>query len=369
MIAAILERFRDWRDRRAVFRELRREKRRASPYESQEQARLINQIQNAAFREDRDAALVAWNALYALAPDIAITSTEAVRAMIWLKHFQQVEAALIEAQERFPRQADLARLYAESAQHQGKWEIACERWAEVRRLYPAVGGGYTFGAGALSVLGHFEEAEKLLEYWTKIDPTDIVGASEYAKVAEQIGNLPAALERWRRMQELIHDVTAWIGEAQILRKLDRKDDAIAVLERARWKFDSSPLPTMELCLIVQAEGNHEETLRQWQRFRDHFPASTAGYVFAAWVLRDLQRHDEAEAILRLYIDRDLTEPEPAIEYARLAHGRQEWEEAARRWKSVREKFPDCREAYEWGAAALDNLGEPEKASELRSSAP
>ncbi len=369
MMSTILERFREWRDRRAVFRDMRREKRRAAPYESQEQARLISQIQNAAFREDRDAALVAWNALYALAPDIAITSTEAIRAMMWLKHFQQVDAALIEAQERFPRQAELARLYAESAQHQGQWEVACERWAEVRRLYPAVGGGYTFGAGALCVLGHFEEAEKLLEYWTKIDPTDIVGASEYAKVAEQLGKLPAALDRWRRMQELIHDVTAWVGEAKILLKLDRREEAVAVLERARWKFEASPLPSMELCLIVQAEGNHEETLRQWHKFRDHFPASPAGYIFAAWILRDLQRHDEAEAILRLYIDRDLSEPEPAIEYALLAHGRKEWEEAARRWKNVREKFPERREAYQWGADALDKLGEPDKASELRTLAP
>jgi len=368
MISALLERFRDWRDRRAVFRELRKEKREAAPYESQDQARLIRNILDAAFREDPDAALSAWNALYALAPHIAITSGESLRAMIWMKHFKQVDAALVEAQERYPRQAELARLYAESAQHQGKWEVACERWAEVRRLYPAIDAGYTFGATALRVLGRYQEAEKHLEYWTKIDPTDIVGASEYAKVAEELGNLPVAIERWRKMQESVHHVMSWIGEAKILVKLGRKDEAIAVLERARWKFESSPLPVMELCLIVQSEGNHEETLRQWQRFRDHFPASPAGYVYAASVLCDLGRDDEAEAILLTYINRDLAESEPAVEYARIAHRRRDWPEAARRWAVVRARYPDRREGCEWGAEALDNLGDHDKATELRAAA-
>ena len=369
MIAALLDRFQEWRDRQSAFREIRRQNVEAEPFEGQEQGRLIGLIKSAAFRGHAEDGLAAYNALLARAPDVATTSAVVMRSMMELKHFSVADAGLVYAQRKFPGHAELARLYAELAQVQGHWDVACERWAIIRKQYPEIGGAYTIGAIALGVVGRYEEANQLLDYWVKRDPDDVVGALEYAKVAENLGDLPLAAERWRRMQNLFHDVAAWIGEAKILSKLGHEEVALKVLETAQWKFQSSPLPMNEIALIVQSRGDDEESLRYWAKVRDHFPSSFTAYVLAAWILRDLGRSDDAEAMLLTFINRDLEAPEPALEYAMMAHGRSDWEEAARRWAFVRNRYPERTEGYTWGADAMAAVGDHDAASEIRAKGP
>ena len=364
MIAALLDRLHEWWDSRSALRELKRQKSIDAPYEGQEIGKIINRIKFAAFRDAEQEGLVAYNDLKMRAPDLAITSNNVLRALMHLKHFAVADAALTEGQQKFPGNEELTRLYAELAQRQGQWEVAAERWGNVRAKHPGNGGGYTFGAMALAQLGRFAEADKLLAHRTRISSDDAVAAIEYARMAERMDDVPTAIERWRAAQDRIHDVQVFVGEAKCLAKLGRDEEALAVLEKARWRFQASPLPIVEMTLLVQGRGDDEETLRQWARVRSHFPAAPQGYVFAAWLLRKLGRIEEGEEILARYVERDLGDSEPTVEYARFAHGR-DWPEACRRWAIVRDKFPERKEGYTWGADALDAIGAHEEATAIR----
>ena len=364
MFAALIERFHEWRDRRSAFRELRIQKSIDAPYEGFEVGTILNRVKTGAFREHVPDTLAAWNELRARAPDLAITSASAIRALMHIKQYELVETALTEAQEKFSGSETLMALYAELAQRQGRWEDANARWTALRQSFPGFGGAYTFGGMALSQLGRYDEASKLLENWVHRRPDDIVGATEYARVAELQGDLNTAAERWRRMQQHIHDVQGWIGEAKALAALGREEDAIKVLESARWRFQGSARPMVEMTLLAQAHCSPEEALLQWARVREHFPAAPDGYTHPACLLRSLDRIEEAEAILQRYVDRDLGESEPVVEFARFAHGR-DWPEACRRWAIVRERFPDRKEGFTWGADALDAAGDHEQAAAIR----
>ncbi len=364
MIAKFMDRVHEWWDSRSALRELKRQKSMDAPYEAQEVGKMINRVTFAAFRDAADDGLIAYNELRMRAADIAITSANVLRALMHLKHYDTADAALVEAQAKFPGNEQLIRLHAELAQRQGRWDVAAERWALIRAQFPGNSGGYTFGAGALAQLGRYAEADNLLAQWIGKSSDDSMARALYAKTAEQMGDLPAAIERWRTMQAHVHDVQAWIGEAKCLAQLNRTDEAMTVLERARWLFQSSPLPIVEITLLVQEKGDDEETLRQWARVRSHFPAAPQAYIFAAWLLRKLDRLEEAEAILLRYVERDMGQPEPTVEYARFAHGR-DWPEACRRWAIVRDKFPERHEGYTLGADALDAIGAHEEAATVR----
>jgi tetratricopeptide (TPR) repeat protein len=364
MLSGLLERFNDWRDRRLAFRDLRRQKSKDAPYEEQELGKLVNRIKVAAFCDRPEEGLAAWNALRARAPDLAITSTTAIRSMIHLKYYELVDTALAEAQTKFPGVESLAYMHAELSNRMSRWEEACLRWTLFRKRFPANSGGYTLGAIALGQLERYEEAGKLLESRVKTAPDDGMAAVEYARTAERLGNLPMAIERWKCMQDKIHDVTAWIGEAKLLVQLGKSEEALAVLGKARWKFQSSPLPSVEITLINQDRVGEEETLRQWEAIRNYFPAAPQAYIVAAWQLRNLGRLEEAEGILLRYVERDLGDSEPTVEYARFAHGRN-WQESCRRWAIVRDKFPERAEGYILGADALDAVGQQEAAAALR----
>ena len=368
MFAALIERFQDWRERSSAFRELRRQKSNDAPYEAGQLGAIIIRIKTAAFQERVPEALAAWNELRARAPDLAITSATVLRSLGHLKQFDLVESSLAEALTKYPGSIELMQLYAESAHSQGRWEDANHRWGEIRKHSPGTGGGYTFGAIALSQLGHLQDADTLLDHWTTKAPDDIVGATAFAQNAENLGNLPVAIDRWRRMQLHINDVEAWMGEARGLRNLGCVDDAIRILEKARWRFQASPRPSVELALIEQGHCSVEQALERWSMLRRQFPASPAVYVHAAWLLRDLNRRDEAEAILLRYMDRDIADSGPFMEYALLAHGR-DWPEACRRWALVRERFPDDPVGYKWGADALDAADEHEQAMAVRAMKP
>ena len=368
MMSALLERFHEWRDRRSALKDLRRQISIDAPYEGMEIGKIIGRIKFAAYRDHQPDGLAAWHDLRTRAPDLAITSTNVLRSLLDLRQFDLVEQSLEEAMRKYPGQAELAHLYAELAQRQGQWDKAAERWAYLRQHHPGLGGSYSFGSIALMQLERYDEADRMLEARTKAMPDDIVAGTAYARVAEAKGDFEEAILRWRRMQETIFNVDGWIGEAKVLSQLGRVDEAMEVLKAAAWKFATSPLPHVERAWIIQKQGDLEASLREWAVVRERYPHAGVAYTAAAWLLRDNNRRDEAEALLLRYVERQASDPEPTLEYARFAHGR-DWPEACRRWALVRDRYPERKEGYTWGADALDANNQPEEAAAVRALTP
>ena len=106
---------------------------------------------------------------------------------------------------------------------------------------------------------------------------------------------------------------------------------------------------------AEAQKDWPQALSRWTLARRSFPDQPAGHIGAAVALRELGRHDEAEAVIGEALERFPNDPGPRVGWAALAHGRRDWAAAAQRWESVRAIFPAEAVAYVLGIAALRAL--------------
>jgi predicted Zn-dependent protease len=91
------------------------------------------------------------------------------------------------------------------------------------------------------------------------------------------------------------------------------------------------------------------------------PENPAGYASGGAALHALGREDQAEQLLVFAQDRFPESAETAIQYAWVAHHRHDWDEAARRWRAVRARFPDNGWGYAAGGRALLEAGDVDAA--------
>jgi len=106
---------------------------------------------------------------------------------------------------------------------------------------------------------------------------------------------------------------------------------------------------------AQNAGKLDDALACWWRVKEAFPGDPRGYSGCGAVLRQLQRLDEAEAILTEGILRFPNDEKAAAMRAWVAHSRGDWEEANRRWTNLRRSHPDCFDGYFGGGAVLKAL--------------
>jgi len=124
---------------------------------------------------------------------------------------------------------------------------------------------------------------------------------------------------------------------------------------------SSPSPaelaerTFAFAREAEARRDWAQALSRWTLARNSFPDHSTGYIGGAVALRELGRFDEAETLLRDAMARFPNDPGPAIGWAALSHGRQDWAAAAERWARLRAEFPQQAVGYALGAAALRAL--------------
>jgi tetratricopeptide (TPR) repeat protein len=105
------------------------------------------------------------------------------------------------------------------------------------------------------------------------------------------------------------------------------------------RFPKQPHYLEGYALVAERQRNFDEASRRWAIVRKKFPHSKLGYVNAVGCLRELNRLDEAEALLRQamrLLPDDIT---VLFEYCRIAEARADWEEAHRRWNSLRSRHP------------------------------
>ena len=368
-LRSMLDGLRDWRERRRAFGELRKLRAADVPYDFADTGAILQNMTNASIREDTVATMQAWELLNRRAPDLAITSGKAMRALFAVKQADVAEAALTRALERFADDFDVAQLYAEAAIYRGDFEESARRWTTVLQRFPRLHRAYVLKARCLIRIGRLDEAEGLLLHAQKMDTPDEGAATDFAGIASQRKDWEEALRRWDDVRKEFPVVEAWIGFATAQRELGRREDAIETLNLARGKFLNSHRPSVELAWMAHNAKDWPEALRQWQAVRESFPRLATGYIAGAWALREAGQLEEAEAVLGIganLLDQDAG---PAVDYARYAHRRGDWPEAIRRWAMVRERFPAEKSGYTEGADTLEAAGDHAAASAVRAAAP
>lgn len=358
---------RNWRDRRVALKELQGIQREEEPYSAFETQRLLDLLQEAVTREDPAFGIRCWNQLNVLNRDVATTSGRAIDPLIGLGLHDMAEQASRSGMEKFPADAVAAENFANAAQHRGDLEEAVTRWARVRQKFPDRLRGYRQGGECLRWLNRTDEADTLLAEAVSKYPQDYDTAAAYAGAAEHAGKWEEALTRWTRARSAFANAIPWVQSAVCLQRLFRHTEAEELLLKASTLYVGNQSILTNLAGLARHRRDWPEALRRWALVRDLFPRATMGYLGAAWTYEDMGMIVEADAMMTDGIDRNEEDAGLAIEYARAAHARADWEEAIRRWAIVRERFPNRHEGYDGGAAALRGIGRVDEAEQIATS--
>ncbi len=217
--------------------------------------------------------------------------------------------------------------------------------------------------------GRFDEADGLLTEAIERFPDEPRPRFDWALLPHFRLDWTEAVRRSEIVRAEFPDApAAHVLGAIVLRELDRLDDAENLLAAARERFPDDLRLANESAWLATHRRDWLEALRRWDLVRGQFPDWPGGYTGVAMIQRELRWFGEAEATLAEAVERFPAEPEPYIDYARVAEARGDWPAATLRWELVRESFPDRAAGYVGGAAALRELGRADEAEALTAEA-
>ena len=312
-----------------------------------------------------DAALRVFALLRDQYPDALIVTFQASRMLCDAGRWDDAEAWLSEAIERFPGNLGLASEYARSAQRRHDFSEAARRWQTVCDEFPDNPTGFIGLVSVLRESEQFAAAESVVTTALEQFP-DLPGLQvEHGLVAFARRDWATAAERWEILRTSQPEQRlGYLLGAQSLRNCGKMDEADALLAAGIEHFPDAAEMPVEFARMAHARRDWASAVDRWETARERFPDQIACYTGEALALRELGRFDEAEALLDAAVTRFPDQPGPRIEFAGLAQHRRDWQEAARRWAAVREFSPDSPIGYQAGATALRLAGLTEEAETL-----
>jgi tetratricopeptide (TPR) repeat protein len=245
----------------------------------------------------------------------------------------------------------------EAARRELKFALVEERAAALRQQFPDLRAGYRTGAEALRELGRLDEAAALLQdAGTRFfgEPWLLV---ELATLAARRGDWQEATE-WaaalRRDFPAIPD--GYRLELGRLRRLNRFDDAAALLAAAEKPCAGEDWLLIEAALLAEARGDHDTAAAVWRRHREAAPASRAGYVGGIRSSLAAGRVGMAAAIAAEAEPRFGGTPWLTLQAARIADLKGDLREAERRWAAARRAAPADEATWQGHLDVLTRAG-------------
>jgi tetratricopeptide (TPR) repeat protein len=272
------------------------------------------------------------------------------------------DAVLTGARGQFPDDADIATEHALTVHYHRDWAEAARRWEYLRERFPDRAIGYTLGAETLLELKLADAAETLLAEAQRRFPDVPDVAMRYSAIARHRGDKAEAFRRSENtLTRFPNHAAAYVEGAIGLREAGRDGEAETLLLEARRRFPDNAGPVIELAFIAQDRSDWAAAVEGWEDVRRMAPYHPVGYVAASHALRATGRPDEAEALLgeaTALLPNDLN---AAVEFARIAHQRDDWAEAGQRWRHVTTRFPQAAEGPAGEADVFRHTGRPGEA--------
>jgi tetratricopeptide (TPR) repeat protein len=277
----------------------------------------------------------------------------------------ETEELLADAPERFPNHLPILSIWVSlpRALSDNREAVRRSRWLLDR--FPNDPGAYTHMARALLAANQAEEARSILERARRQFPGDAGLEESYGELLIHGHNWVGAAQHWKSVREGRSSyLGAYINETRALRELGRFEDAESLAAEAGDRFPNDPAPVVELAMIAHIRRDLMTAISRWRQLRERFPREIVGYTMGSLDLFNLNRDDEAEALVHDAIERFPDSAELPIEYARLAERRRRWATAIERWEQVRNRLPDRIEGYIGSALALISDGRYDEADSL-----
>ena len=170
----------------------------------------------------------------------------------------------------------------------------------------------------LQRVSFISQAEMLFQALAQYYPSVGAGAVGLAHVAMERKSWARALRRWSDVmaaypnQNQAYFLTA---RARVLSELERKAEAIAILDGVVRDFANLPFGYTALAQLAMRQGQWSEALERWDDVLARFPqhdSNVFSKIGRAVTLLELARYAEAEASLR-----EVIQAEPWIVWARL----------------------------------------------------
>src|ERR1700693_4312859 len=245
-------------------------------------------------RRDWSEAARRWEALRKRFPDDALAFVLGGVAARQLGEFDDAEALLSIARERYPIDAGAATEYAWLATQRRDWPQALERWEVVRDLLPDQPGGYLGIGRILRETGQFAEAEAVVSGAIDRFPGEPSPLIEYAVIADARGDWEQSNERWNAMRAALPQFAVGVPSgARALRQLGRTEEADALLVEGIARFPEDPAIGSEYAWLAQTAREWHQAVSRWEEMRAHHPDLPVGYSVGGAALREPGRLAEA----------------------------------------------------------------------------
>jgi tetratricopeptide (TPR) repeat protein len=310
-----------------------------------------------------------WRRFIALDPNKWWSYTALAGALREQQLWDAGEAVLVEGQERCPGEQPVFFDHARFAEMRRNWEEAARRWELAGARFPDHWASYTGRAAALRELGRLDESEGLLAEAVARFPGNTELLHDLGRMAERRRDWPEAERVWRQLIALDRQKWwAYTALAVALREQGDWDGADAALTEGQSCLPNEPALFFDHARLAEMRCDWAEAMHRWDTARARFPDNWTGYSGGARALSELKRFEDADQLLTECLVRFPVEQNILFEYARLAEARSDWNEALRRWETMRERLPTQYAGYRGAAAALRELNRPEDAGRLLSEA-
>jgi tetratricopeptide (TPR) repeat protein len=278
----------------------------------------------------------------------------------WFQDWRERRAALRELlrtiHDTDARLSDMASnpfLLAKAALERGKVEQAVAEWEQARVLMPnaVLKSHDTFDF--LLALERYDEAEVMMQEGRKRFPHDFHYVTSLALLAQQRGDLTAAVERWANVRAFRrHDSEGYWRGAMCLRQLGRIDEAEALARRAIQVAPGREFGWLELARCAEQRKDWPEALARWRRAVERLPNLPLTAAGLGRLLLELERYDEAEAVLASAKLRHGKDLELLTVDAECAEKRGDLAAAIERWIGIKSLFRNLAQPYSTCARLL-----------------
>lgn len=360
--------FQNWRERRAALNELRDSQRAEEALLLDQTLNPLNMAKLSLGSGNHETLASYWDSARQLLPNAIMTSPDSLEILLALKRHDEAEELMRRCRKRFPRDPAYLIGLAQIAEARGDLNEATKQWKNARNRSKNLVGGFLGYARCLMALGRLDEAEVQWTQAIRRDPNNLQAWAGRARVCDLRKDWEQSIERWKYMAETYREPPAFACVAKAMVELGRVDEAEA------WLAEPSRLYTNDLEIAVahaelaQRRGDVSAACDRWARVRAINPAFHAGYHDGSFRLIEAARHAEAEAVLREAMERFPDEVWPYQNFAQIAHNQSDWNEAASRWATLRQRFPSVEAGLSFGAEALEGAGRHAEAAALRRTA-
>jgi len=310
-------------------------------------------------------------------PDEVAGYQTAPGALQALRRYDEAAQVLDEAEQRLPDASWILVQRAKLATARGDFAASDLLWTRLRTAQPNDPTGYTQGARSLSRMGRTAEAEALLDAAVQLFPANRELAVQRARLAVSRRDWDEADRRWAAAREAFpadFDIAvqhalapagrgrrsigaalerlAAVAEefpaqplplAHVIR-LRREQNDLAGAEQAgadaRTRFPAAAAIALEYGKTLTGMNRLDEAAALLSAFLQAHPDDTAVPGELADILSRLGRHDEAEDLAAVALERLPFQPGPSIVHARVAQRRGDTEAARARWNAAVQRFPN-----------------------------